>query len=821
MTAKSIPLDYFDPQVKPYYVEVSSDALGSQVVACSDDFFASKDNLIKVSPPISLKGQFGPNGALYDGWESRRHNSTYDWQQLDRVIIRLATPSTSLNYVDIDTSHFNGNEAPQSQVFALTILSQEGVLKWTPGNTGWVEVLPIVDLGPNSRHIFELGALGQQGSWGAIMVRMIPDGGIARFRAYGIPHVPFVPKLLPADWQTAAPTNLLSVLIGGRIISCSDAQFSPPGNLLLPGRGFDMSDGWETRRSQESRGKYGPGGELYKKERKEWVIAKLGVQGIIQYVEVDTAFHPGNYPKECSVEATLASDDQLDDANWVTIVRKSPLGPHRQHYFSLEPTVSPISVFSHIRYNVYPDGGSKRVRIFGHPLDSASMDAVQNVDMAVVDDLVIPALPLTPETFKEYGQVIQGFSLPTSAPKGVHVNIANQGTAFKFHRLAFISESYPQGMLQKGGLHIGSVKAKSKLQAGKGARVKLELLERHRHTTQAFIPMGQEEGSEQGAYVIVAALNGEDDRPDLTTVRAFLATAAQGVNYNKGSWHHSLMTVGADLNYAIVEAQTSMAGEILDCEKVDVSTRIHIEIPPYPFDSQRASPLRKPLSKTNGQANGIFLGSSLSSLLPRASHSLDPIPITPENFKPFGHIITTTPSSNHVDTERAPDGLTVKHNRLAPVVSTYPQDSGAVTGIAVFRATKKVGLERSRVFDVRLMERHPYTSQAFIPMGKAEWSGKGEEALSVGGELLVIVAENGIDDRPDPKTVRSFLLPGHQGLSYAPGVWHHPVLVLDSTLDLACIETQIATGVHDTDERDCELLEWQGDKVFARVLVPK
>ena len=57
-----------------------------------------------------------------------------------------------------------------------------------------------------------------------------------------------------------------------------------------------MSDGWETRRSQEDRGKYGPGGKLEGKERKEWVVAKLAGTGVVRWVEVDTAFHLGNYP---------------------------------------------------------------------------------------------------------------------------------------------------------------------------------------------------------------------------------------------------------------------------------------------------------------------------------------------------------------------------------------------------------------------------------------------------------------------------------------------------------------------------------------------
>ena len=59
-----------------------------------------------------------------------------------------------------------------------------------------------------------------------------------------------------------------------------------------------MSDGWETRRSQHERGKYAKGGPLYGVERSEWVIIKFGAggKGVVRFVEVDTAFHPGNYP---------------------------------------------------------------------------------------------------------------------------------------------------------------------------------------------------------------------------------------------------------------------------------------------------------------------------------------------------------------------------------------------------------------------------------------------------------------------------------------------------------------------------------------------
>ena len=106
----------------------------------------------------------------------------------NRVIILLATPLTHLSHFDIDTSHFSGNEAPASQVFALRLdkpsnSTLDGAqAKWnillSPSDKRWEEVLPVVKLGPDSRHIFEIGKKGQEGIWNAVMVRMIPDGGM-------------------------------------------------------------------------------------------------------------------------------------------------------------------------------------------------------------------------------------------------------------------------------------------------------------------------------------------------------------------------------------------------------------------------------------------------------------------------------------------------------------------------------------------------------------------------------------------------------------------------------------------------------------------
>lgn len=141
-----------------------------------------------------------------------------------------------------------------------------------------------------------------------------------------------------------------------------------------------MSDGWETRRSQEARGKYAKGGALDGQERKEWVIAKLAGTGVVQYVEVDTAFHPGNYPTVRPsrsaksrlmgrlawwklrsatrwVEVRASADSEVTppaDQKWTTIVAKKPLGAHRQHWLDIERSVPPDAVYSHVRLSIFP-----------------------------------------------------------------------------------------------------------------------------------------------------------------------------------------------------------------------------------------------------------------------------------------------------------------------------------------------------------------------------------------------------------------------------------------------------------------------------------
>jgi allantoicase len=117
-----------------------------------------------------------------------------------------------------------------------------------------------------------------------------------------------------------------------------------------------MSDGWETRRRR------GPG--------HDWVVIKLGLPGNIRRAEVDTAHFKGNFPESCSLEACHMGqkenqDAGLESAVWKELLPRALLRANRRHFFS---QLQEIGAVSHLRFNIYPDGGVSRLRIFGEPV---------------------------------------------------------------------------------------------------------------------------------------------------------------------------------------------------------------------------------------------------------------------------------------------------------------------------------------------------------------------------------------------------------------------------------------------------------------------
>lgn len=238
------------------------------------------------------------------------------------------------------------------------------------------------------------------------------------------------------------------------------------------------------------------------------------------------------------------------------ILPRTRLGPHREHYLQLINVTG--MTCTHVKITIYPDGGIKRVRVVGRRVALDNPTASDATDDHVAPSgrspthgaivpkaneapriMLVPLLPLTPEAFAPYGQVLRGYSDHAAVPKGIRITPANGGTASKFHKLSLLHSTYPERSGATSGISI--YRCKPLTDIAENGTIPLKVLERHPFTNQAFIPMGRGIGDEALAdpsdkYLVVVAKNGSDDKPDVQTLRGFVATAAQGVVYEAGIW---------------------------------------------------------------------------------------------------------------------------------------------------------------------------------------------------------------------------------------------------------------------------------------------
>jgi allantoicase len=91
-------------------------------------------------------------------------------------------------------------------------------------------------------------------------------------------------------------------------------------------------------------------------------------------------------------------------------------------------------------------------------------------------------------------------------------------------------------------------------------------------------------------------------------------------------------------------------------------------------------------------------------------------------------------------------------------------------GLSVYRCKPLADLGEDGTSEVRVLERHPFTKQAFIPMGKGSIEG-GDGLTDPGAAYLVIVAKDDPERKPDLKTLKAFVATGAQGVMYEMGVW--------------------------------------------------
>lgn len=317
--------------------------LGAEAIACSDDFFAPMTRLLNPEPACFIPGKYDDRGKWMDGWESRRKRvAGYDW-----CIVRLGVAGTIAG-VDLDTSFFTGNFPPAASVEGCPLGAD-------PDGDHWQALTGTQPLLGNRHHLLEASAAGST-VYSHVRVNIFPDGGLARLRVYGKPTASAV------DTAADGLVDLAALRHGGQAVAWNDAHYDTPARLLLPGRGVNMGDGWETRRRRE------PG--------HDWCVIALGLPGSIRRIEVDTAHFKGNFPDRCSLQGAWVP--QLDAAAmpalsqfWPTLLPEQPLSADSIHSFVIDTDGARRPV-THIRFNLHPDGGVSRLRLWGIPAEVPS-----------------------------------------------------------------------------------------------------------------------------------------------------------------------------------------------------------------------------------------------------------------------------------------------------------------------------------------------------------------------------------------------------------------------------------------------------------------
>lgn len=328
-------------------VDLAAAELGGRALDTNDEFFAGMDNLIKSEPPLFIEGKYTDRGKWMDGWESRRKRTAGH----DYCVLALGAPGVVLG-LDIDTRHFVGNHPPFAAVEGL--LAPRDAAPAELAAMPWRELLPQSPLRPDAQNLF---AARPEAPVSHVRLSIFPDGGVARFRVYGHVRADFAqrevddetaPRLSPAWVDLAALKN------GALTLACSDAFFGPMHNLLLPGRAANMGGGWETRRRR------GPG--------HDWLLVRLAARGRPRLIEVDTNHFKGNYPDRCSIDYLDQRDEAVritelcqSDA-WRPLLSEVKLAASTRHFFSELAESAPAT---HLRLNIYPDGGVSRLRVWG------------------------------------------------------------------------------------------------------------------------------------------------------------------------------------------------------------------------------------------------------------------------------------------------------------------------------------------------------------------------------------------------------------------------------------------------------------------------
>jgi allantoicase len=238
--------------------------------------------------------------------------------------------------VVVDTTFFTGNYPPSASVEGCGVDGYPGPAELDPA--GWLPLVPRSPLRGDDRNLFPVEVPYRLTH---VRLRIYPDGGVSRLRVHGEPVAD--PRFLRGN-----RIDLAALEHGGSVTACSNMFYGAPTNLLRPGLARVMGDGWETARRRDS--------------GNDWVVVRLAAAGRVHVAELDTSHFKGNAPAEAAlrgVDARVA--DPAEPQEWFEVLPRTRLQPDTRHRF-LVPAGRPAT---HVRLDVYPDGGLARLRLYG------------------------------------------------------------------------------------------------------------------------------------------------------------------------------------------------------------------------------------------------------------------------------------------------------------------------------------------------------------------------------------------------------------------------------------------------------------------------
>ena len=314
-------------------IDLAQPRLGTKVLFKTDDFFASANRIISPMDPIFKTGVFDTHGKWMDGWESRRKRT----EGHDYIILKLGKPG-KIKKVDVDTSHFNGNQPAMVSIEGANSSSHK------INHLKWQTLLSKKKTKANSHHYFTVNS---KKVFTHIKFNIFPDGGVARLKLYG--------SIAKSEKLKNKKMNLASLLDGASVIACNNEHFGKAENILAPGKAKNMGDGWETRRRR---------GKGF-----DWLILNSLNGKEINKIEISTHHFKGNFPSYCSLQVaflpTSKKSKQIVNSSvkWKYLLKDAKLSANKTHIF--KNNLMKKDKINFIKINIFPDGGISRFRIYG------------------------------------------------------------------------------------------------------------------------------------------------------------------------------------------------------------------------------------------------------------------------------------------------------------------------------------------------------------------------------------------------------------------------------------------------------------------------